>query len=77
MEESKETLNMYRTPKYIVLQNIYLDLSVDGCMVLVSQDTYYLRNKKLDKKYEKNFKDRANINGKRVHTSMYTRKYFN
>lgn len=76
MENKQQAINVYRTRKYIVTQDIYLNECVDGSSVLFSKDTYYLRNKKLDKQYEAQFKDREYINGKRVHTTMYTRKYF-
>lgn len=76
MENKQQAINVYRTRKYIVTQDIYLNECVDGSSVLFSKDTYYLRNKKLDKQYETRFKDREYINGKRVHTTMYTRKYF-
>lgn len=76
MENKQQAINVYRTRKYIVTQDIYLNECADGSSVLFSKDTYYLRNKKLDKQYEAQFKDREYINGKRVHTTMYTRKYF-
>lgn len=76
MENKQQAINVYRTRKYIVTQDIYLNGCVDGSSVLFSKDTYYLRNRKLDKQYEAQFKDREYINGKRVHTTMYTRKYF-
>lgn len=76
MENKQQAINVYRTRKYIVTQDIYLSECVDGSSVLFSKDTYYLRNRKLDKQYETQFKDREYINGKRVHTTMYTRKYF-
>ncbi len=76
MENKQQAINVYRTRKYIVTQDIYLNECVDGSSVLFSKDTYYLRNRKLDKQYETQFKDREYINGKRVHTTMYTRKYF-
>ena len=76
MENKQQAINVYRTRKYIVTQDIHLSECVDGSSVLFSKDTYYLRNRKLDKQYEAQFKDREYINGKRVHTTMYTRKYF-
>jgi hypothetical protein len=76
MEKRQQAMNVYRTRKYIVTQDIYLNEYFDGSSILFSRDTYYLRNKKFDKQYESNFKDREYINGKRVHTTMYTRKYF-
>lgn len=76
MEDIQKALNVYRTRNYIVTQEIYLNECVDGSSVLFSKDTYYLRNKKADKQYEKEYKNRESINGKRVHTTMYVRKYF-
>ena len=76
MEKRQQAMNVYRTRKYIVTQDIYLNEYFDGSSILFSRDTYYLRNKKFDKQYESNFKEREYINGKRVHTTMYTRKYF-
>jgi hypothetical protein len=76
MEKRQQAMNVYRTRKYIVTQDIYLNEYFDGSSILFSRDTYYLRNKKFDKQYESNFKEREYINGKRVHTIMYTRKYF-
>lgn len=76
MKKIEQALNVYRTRNYIVTQEIYLNECVDGSSVLFSKDTYYLRNKKIDKRYEKEYKDREFINGKRVHTTMYVRKYF-
>lgn len=72
----QQSWNIYRTQKYIVIQDIYLNECVDGSCVLFSNDTYYLRNRKRNKRYEKQFEKREYINGKRVHTSMYTRRYF-
>ena len=42
---------------------------------IYSKDTYYLRNKQLDKEFEFIFKNRDCVNGKRVHTTLYTRRY--
>ena len=41
----------------------------------MSYDTYYLRTPDLDAIYEYMFSDRKNIDGKRLHTSMYVRTY--
>ena len=67
--------NVYRTKKYIVKQDVYLEYDKCGNSRVFSKDTYYPRNKHLDKEYEFIFKDREHINGKRVHTTIYTRRY--
>ena len=67
--------NVYRTKKYIVKQNACLEYDKCGNGRVFSEDTYYLRNKQLDKEFEFNFKDRDCVNGKRVHTMLYIRRY--
>ena len=67
--------NVYRTKKYIVKQNACLEYDEFGNGRVFSEDTYYLRNKQLDKEFEFIFKNRGHINGKRVHTTLYTRRY--
>ena len=67
--------NVYRTKNYIVKQDIYLEYDNSGNSRVFSKDTYYLRNKQLDKEFEYIFKDRDYVNGKRVHTTLYTRRY--
>lgn len=47
----------------------------DGLCALFSTDTYYFRTKKLDKEYENYYKDRENINGKRIYAGVYFRRY--
>ena len=68
--------NVYRTEKYIVKQDIFVEQDVLGNSGIYSNDTYYLRNKKLDKEFEFLFKNRDCVNGKRVHSTIYKRKYF-
>ena len=67
--------NVYRTARYIVKQDIYLEHDEFGNSRIYSKDTYYLRNKQLDKEFEYIFKNRDYVNGKRVHTTLYTRRY--
>ena len=44
--------NVYRTKKYIVKQDVFLEYDKCGNSRIYSKDTYYLRNKQLDKEYE-------------------------
>ena len=73
----KESTNVYRTNKYIVVQDIYMDETPDGISYLNSDDTYYVRTKKADKVYESVFKERNNINGRRIKSACFKRKYIN
>ena len=57
----KDAVNVYRTKKYIVKQ----DISVEGTD----------RTKSRDKQYEQIFADRTYINGKRLPSTSYTRRY--
>lgn len=67
--------NVYRTDDYIVKQQIfYLDSDVGTTMVF-SDDTYYLRTPQRDAEYEFAFQGRSDINGKRLKSASYTRKY--
>lgn len=70
-----DATNVYRTKKYIVKQNLYLDYEIDNSSILYSKDVYYLRNKKIDKLFNLIFQDRQHIDGKRVHSTSYSRKY--
>lgn len=67
--------NVYRTRDYIVKQVIGVRLSDELNNVVFSFDTYYRRTKKRDKIYEKAFRERKNIDGKRLPTTMYARTY--
>ena len=69
--------NVYRTSDYIVKQKIGASLSEDTMITrLLSVDTYYLRNERRDAEYNVVFRDRGkDINGKRIRSSMFTRKY--
>ena len=70
-------VNVYRTKHYIIKQDLYVDTNIDGQELLFSKDTFYIRNKKLDKLYEMMFSDRLNINGKRIKCSSHSRTYVN
>lgn len=75
MQFNLPTCNVYRTKNFVVSQEIYFDNVLDGTTMLFSKDTYYLRNRKIDKEYEKTYKDRDNVNGKRIHVNIYIRSY--
>ena len=47
-----DATNIYRTKKYIVKQNLYIDYDINNSSILFSQDIYYLRNKKIDKLFD-------------------------
>lgn len=67
--------NYYRTKKYIVEQSLYYNVLPNGNTGLFSNDTYILRTFARDRKFEKDFKARENVNGNRVYASVYKRKY--
>lgn len=67
--------NIYRTRKYIVKQCMEIRFDSEENNTVCSYDTFYRRTKQRDKEYENFFKDRKNINGKRLSTSMYARTY--
>ena len=74
MKHCKNNTNIYRTNKFIVEQTISIRNS-ENTTVIYSDDVYYLRNKYRDKKYNNLFSKRKYIDGKRVHSTMYVRKY--
>lgn len=68
--------NVYRTKKFIVEQSLMFCHLPDGSFSMFSIDTYYLRNRKKDKQYEKQYsKLLDNIDGKRIYAGAYIRKY--
>lgn len=68
--------NVYRTQNYIVCQKVSLYRSGKGNTLLLSEDTYLLRTQKRDVEYELVYKVRGKkINGKRMRSGTYTRKY--
>lgn len=71
-----EADNVYRTNDYIVCQKISLCRSGKGNTLIMSDDVYLLRTKKRDIDYELVYKVRGrNINGKRMRSGSFTRKY--
>lgn len=73
--ELKSATNVYRTKFYIVKQVMGVKINQNENNSVFSYDTYYRRTRSLDKEYEKLFKDRNNINGKRLPSTMYARIY--
>lgn len=67
--------NVYRTKYFIVEQNIYIQFYQSKSNTLFSNDVYYLRTKERDARYEITYKSRKFIDGKRLHSSAYERKY--
>lgn len=70
-----DATNVYRTKKYIVKQNLYMDYDINNSSILFSQDIYYLRNKKIDRLFDLIFQARQHLDGKRVRSTSYSRKY--
>lgn len=68
--------NVYRTKDYIVCQKVSLCSNGKGNTILMSDDTYLLRTRKRDTDYELVYKVRGkNIDGKRMRSASYLRKY--
>lgn len=67
--------NVYRTKNYIVKQVIGVRTSDEEDNIIMSFDTYYRRTKKRDKIYERAFANKKHIDGKRLPSTMYSRKY--
>ena len=71
-----EADNVYRTKDYIVCQKVSLCRSGKGNTLIMSDDVYILRTRKRDNDYELIYKVRGkNINGKRMRSASYIRKY--
>ena len=70
-----DAINTYRTKHFIVKQNISIQSNNINGTFLFSVDTYLARNNHRDKKYEKAFSLRKNIDGSRLHATSYIRKY--
>lgn len=75
IDELEVANNVYRTQEYIVTQEISVrENEFDGPMI-VSVDVFYKRTKERDAMYEKTFENRIHLDGKRIHGSMYSRRY--
>ena len=67
--------NIYRTRHFIVQQFLVIHEDEDGDRLLISVDTYYLRNPYLDRCYEDRFAKRVDLEGKRLPCQEYVRAY--
>ncbi len=71
----KDSTNVYRTEQFIVRQIIVVEYDLVEGANLCSYDTFFVRTKKRDAEYEALFKERRQINGKRLSTGLTNRKY--
>ena len=67
--------NVYRTRYYIVKQQLTFIITKNNEAYLISNDTYYKRTAKRDFEYSCFLSKRYNLDGKRIASSTYTRKY--
>lgn len=67
--------NVYRTKNYIVAQTLTYKQSEVFDNVMLSHDTYFKRTRKRDEQYFFYFFDKDNLDGKRISSTSYTRKY--
>ena len=75
VDELELANNAYRTKNYIVTQRImFRQTEADGSMIM-SVEVFYKRNKERDTVFEKVFENRVKVDGKRLHSTMYTRSY--
>ena len=75
VDELQLASNAYRTRNYIVTQRIlFRQTEADGSMIM-SVEVFYKRTKERDTVFEKVFENRVKVDGKRLHSTMYTRSY--
>ncbi len=74
-EFCEDAVNVYRTKRYIVKQDISVEMTDGGDTIIFSNDVFYERTKIRDKQYEHVFAERKNMNGKRLPSTSYTRRY--
>ncbi len=67
--------NVYRTENYIVKQFLISGIHSKYGKMIISFDTYYLRNKDRDKQYNKLYADRPYLDGFRYISTMSKREY--
>lgn len=67
--------NVYRTKNYIVCQIVGTKHDRELDVACISQDAYFARTAARDHLYNDVFEDRINLDGRRLPTNMYTRKY--
>ena len=65
----------YRTRHYIVFQEIGLCDDEEMGTFLFSVDRYYRRTKRRDADYERRFRKRKDVDGKRIPVWTYIREY--
>lgn len=75
IEQLKKATNVYRTEQHIVVQSFGVQFNKTYGSVTVSYDTYYPRTEELDDLFEEIYSERRRIDGKRLHSTMYVRKY--
>ena len=76
VEFMEDAHNVYRTKDFIVKQVLKAGYSFDTDNGLVSVDTFYVRTPERDALYEEIFEAKGErIDGKRMQSTMYTRKY--
>ena len=68
-------MNVYRTEEYIVKQVFCVKYSDVEDNAVLSHDTYYTRTIDRDFDYDEIFQKRRNIDGKRIPSNMYSRRY--
>lgn len=71
----KITDNVYRTKDYIVKQNLFVVVNLENNNSILSIDTYFRRTLLRDAEYLLLYKDRKNIDGKRLPSNTYIRTY--
>ena len=71
----KDATNVYRTKMYVVRQIIILEYDEKEGVNFCSYDTYFRRTAERDADYEKIFKVRRRLNGKRLPAGLRTHDY--
>ena len=74
-EMFENATNVYRTKNYIVKQCMKMEFNKELENCFCSHDTFILRTRTRAKEYEKIFADKQNIDGRRIHSTMYSRAY--
>ena len=70
-----DATNAYRTKYFIVTQVIDVNDNGVESAELCSRDTYFSRTQKRDADYERVFRERKQMDGKRLPTTMFSRQY--
>ena len=71
----KDADNVYRTDKFIVKQRIAIQTNSVEDNSIISYDTYYKRTVRRDFIYNLKYQNKLNLEGKRLPSSSYVRKY--